>query len=97
MFLVSIFSCGNSSKKNKFQVTNDDFCKDSVNVLRIVEDTLTNIHGGKVEDYKPLILKYSNDSIWIVYGIPPDSIIGGGVYVEIQKSNCEILSIMYGK
>ncbi len=64
---------------------------------QMAETILNGIYGEKnIEKQKPFVVNLENE-IWIVKGQMKENSKGGVVYVEIRKSNGEILKITHGK
>jgi hypothetical protein len=65
--------------------------------VRIAESVLYNIYGKEhIEEEKPFFVNLEND-IWLIEGRLEDDYKGGVAYIEIRKSNGEILKVTHGK
>jgi len=65
--------------------------------FQIAEPVLSQIYGKeKIESEKPFSVNIEND-IWIIEGHLDMGILGGVAYMEIRKSNGEILKVIHGK
>ena len=65
--------------------------------FQIAETILKNIYGEEtIEREKPFYINLKND-IWIIEGHLEEDFLGGVAYIEIRKSNGEILKVIHTK
>jgi len=65
--------------------------------FKIAEPVLNKIYGTKqIENEKPFSINLEND-IWIIEGSIIKGIKGGVAYMEIRKSNGEILKVIHSE
>jgi len=65
--------------------------------FEIAEPVLKNIYGiNQIESEKPFSINLEND-IWIIEGNLKVGLLGGVAYMEIRKSNAEILKVIHTK
>ena len=65
--------------------------------FRVAEPILNEIYGEEnIEEQKPFSVNLEND-IWILEGYIEPGVKGGVAYMEIRKSNGEILKVYHGK
>jgi hypothetical protein len=65
--------------------------------FRIAELVLNNIYGKqKIDAEKPFSINLEND-IWVIEGHLEAEYLGGVAYIEIRKSNGEILKVIHSK
>ena len=72
--------------------------KTAADAYKIAEPEFLFINNCNIELEKPFHINLVNDSIWIVYAYPQpvnnDIYMGGGMYMEILKSNGGILKMI---
>jgi hypothetical protein len=73
------------------------FVPDEETAIKIAEAIWLPIYGKNVLNEKPYWAILEGDSVWIVRGSLPKGMVGGVPYIEIRKSNCEILKVEHGK
>ena len=74
--------------------------KTAKEAFEIVKPSFLEICDGNIELEKPFHINLINDELWIIYGKPHlDSIpiLGGDLYVEIQKSTGAVSTIIVGE
>jgi len=87
---------------NDYSSTNGYFPKDGFVstpeiAIQIAETILNGIYGKKnIEKQKPFFINLEND-VWIIEGKIENDVKGGVAYMEIRKSNGEILKVIHGK
>jgi len=65
--------------------------------FQVAESILNKIYGKEsIEEQKPFSINLEND-IWILEGHIEPGVKGGVAYMEIRKSNGEILKVYHGK
>jgi hypothetical protein len=65
--------------------------------FQIAEPILNDIYGKEhIEKEKPFSINLEND-IWIIEGHLEKGLVGGVAYMEIRKSNGEVLKVCHGK
>src|ERR1022692_1530924 len=67
--------------------------------IKVVEAICLPIYGKEILHEKPFHVALKHDSIWVVEGVLDNGQYeaGGGVYVEIQKKDCKILTLTHYK
>lgn len=65
--------------------------------VTIADVVLSNIYGkDNIDAQKPFSVNLEND-IWLIEGHIEQGYLGGVAYMEIRKSNGEILKVIHGK
>jgi len=65
--------------------------------FQIAESVLINLYGKEtIEEEKPFSINLEND-IWVIEGSLEEGFVGGVAYMEIRKSNGEILKVIHTK
>jgi hypothetical protein len=65
--------------------------------FQIAEVVLSQIYGAeKIASEKPFSINLEN-GVWMVEGYLEDGFLGGVAYIEIRKSNGEILKVIHTK
>jgi hypothetical protein len=63
--------------------------------FQIAESILSKIYGKEtIESEKPFSINLEND-VWMIEGYLEQGVKGGVAYMEIQKSNGEILKVIH--
>lgn len=78
-------------------VPKDGFVSTPEIAYNIAESILSKIYGKEnIEKQKPFSINLEND-IWIIEGNIEKDYLGGVAYMEIRKSNGEVLKVLHGK
>lgn len=65
--------------------------------FQIAEAVLASVYGKeRIEKGKPFSVNLEND-VWLIEGALEKDMLGGTAYVEIKKSNGEILKVIHTK
>lgn len=65
--------------------------------VQVAETILNEIYGREhIEKQKPFSVNLEN-AVWVIEGYLPSGMDGGVAYIEIRKSNGEILKVYHGK
>ena len=70
---------------------------DSATAVRIAEAVWLANYGDAIYNEKPYRAELVGDSVWLVGGSLREAALGGVAYIEIRKSNGEILGVGHGK
>ena len=96
--IFSLAFVGISQTMNRnTQIKNTVYVPDSLSAIKIAEIIWLPIFGRNVLKEKPYRAILINDSIWVVEGTLKKGSKGGVAYIEIQKSDCKILTVTHGK
>jgi hypothetical protein len=74
----------------------NDLVANKQTAIKIAEAIWLPIYGKEIYNEKPFVAELNSSGIWIVKGTVHDT-KGGAAYIEIRKSNCEILKIFHEK
>ncbi|MDR3061871.1 MAG: YbbC/YhhH family protein [Dysgonamonadaceae bacterium] len=75
----------------------DGFVPTADIAFKIAELILNRIYGEeKIELEKPFSINLEN-GIWVIEGHLDEKFLGGVAYIEIRKSNGEVLKVIHGK
>ena len=78
-------------------ILKDGFVPTPEIAVQIAEVILKKIYGEKIiERQKPFFVNLENNT-WIIEGQLGKGFVGGVAYMEIRKSNGEILKVLHGK
>lgn len=76
----------------------DGFIKNDSVAVKVGYVILTSIYGDdNINNQLPFNVSLYKDSIWIVTGTLPDNIVGGVAYIELRKSDGQVLRVAHGK
>jgi hypothetical protein len=100
-----------STMLSSFQ--NDDsknYIPDNTTAIKVAEAVWLPLYGDMIYQSQPFIAKLKGDTIWVVEGTYPKSTMetvdgdtmiymrsGGVPYIELKRSNCEILNVSHSK
>lgn len=74
-----------------------DYVPNAETAKNIAEAIWLPIYGNKIYNERPYVAALIGDSVWVVTGSISKKKRGGVAYIEIRKSNCEILKVSHGK
>jgi hypothetical protein len=82
--------------KNLDKIDSLGFVQDPKTAIKVAEAIWLPIYGKLIYKYKPFVANLKDDKVWIVEGTVKEE-KGGGPYMEIQKSDCKVLKVVFGK
>jgi len=96
--IVTAFTLNQKSQRPLEHYTpKDGFVPNETTAINIAKAIWLPIYGNNILDKSPFNAILKDSSVWIVKGILPEGVKGGVPYIEIRKSNCEILKVEHGK
>jgi hypothetical protein len=70
---------------------------DTSTAVKIAEAIWLPVYGERIYEKRPFKAELLGDSIWIVAGTLPKNSLGGVPYIELRRSNAEVIGIAHGK
>ncbi|MFZ4798968.1 MAG: YbbC/YhhH family protein [Bacteroidia bacterium] len=95
LFAIGLFCC-NATKFESIK-HNSNYVPDEKTAIKVAEAIFIPIFGDKVLKERPFKAKLMDDEIWLVEGSLPRGAVGGVATMEIQKSDCKILTVYHTK
>lgn len=96
LMLSSSFQKNENMEKEGGYIPKVGMVPNAETAIKIAEAILVPIYGERVLDNRPFVAKLE-DGVWYVEGTLPIECVGGVPYVELQKSDCKILSVIHTK
>lgn len=81
----------------KGDIPEDGFVPDHQTAIKIAESIWLPIYGEKIYQEKPFNTVLMDDSLWLVSGTLPDSILGGTVFLKMRKKDAKIIMVTHYK
>lgn len=101
LFLLLALSCQQKTEKEgrqlKKQIPPNGFVPNKQTASKIAEAILLEIYGEEILNQIPFQVLLLGDSVWAVRGMYKEPMIGGVVYIEIKKSDGEILKVNHSR
>jgi len=92
--LLFIFSCKENTTK---EIKKDCLINNERLFIDITEKILFNYYGKEyIEQQKPYIVNFINDSIWVLKGTQNNT-VGGEFYVEMNCRDAKLIKIEHTK
>lgn len=79
------------------QKSQPDYVPNKETAIKIAEVILIPIYGEEILNKRPFSAKLINNEVWRVEGTMMLDELGGVPVIEIQKSDCKILSVTHTK
>ena len=92
--LLTSFIQYDKKKKNVNNLI--DLVPNEETAIKVAEAIWLPIYGDGIYEERPFKAELDN-GIWIVEGSLPSGMMGGVLYIEIQKKDCKILKVSHGK
>lgn len=94
IFFIILFSCC----KNEASNLNKNKGSDKEIVFTVAEKKWKEVYGkSAINKQKPFVGEKENDSIWIVRGTLPKSVIGGLAYAEVNVKKHKVIKYTHGE
>lgn len=96
--ILSSFSIYTKRKNDDDWRPKNGFVPNEEVAREIAETILLPIYGADIIiPQKPFDVYLVGDSLWVITGKPDTTVLGGTVYVEIDKRSCCIYKVTHGK
>jgi len=99
IFILPFVYLACTTVRNMKSENNFSYVPNEETAIKIAEAIWYPIYGSKIENSKPYKahIKDKDSLVWIVEGILPKGMKGGVPYIEINRSDCKILTVSHGK